>query len=56
MAQDKELLSDQDFRQATDEQLSALVTKLDFVLQMRGMEGIEWRPPLELEPTDPADP
>lgn len=54
---DEELLSDQDFTQATDEQLSSLVTKLDLVLQMRGMGGIAWRDPQDdLEPPDPADP
>jgi hypothetical protein len=53
---DGELLSDDDFRQATDEQLFSLVTKLDLVLQSRKMSGIEWRAPHELEPSDPADP
>lgn len=53
---DGELLSDDDFRQATDEQLFSLVTKLDLVLQSRKLSGIEWRDPYELEPSDPADP
>jgi hypothetical protein len=51
-----ELLSDEDFRQATDEQLLSLVAKLDLVLQSRKMSGIEWREPPELEPSDPANP
>jgi hypothetical protein len=51
-----ELLSDEDFRQATDEQLSSLVTKLDLVLRRRGMVGIDWRESHGLEPPDPADP
>jgi hypothetical protein len=53
----QELLSDQDFQQATDEQIFALVDKLDAEIQRRGMSGIRWREPEELlEPSDPADP
>jgi hypothetical protein len=53
----EELLSDQDFQQATDEQIFALVDKLDAEIQRRGMSGIRWREPEELlEPSDPADP
>jgi hypothetical protein len=39
----EELLSDQDFQQATDEQIFALVDKLDAEIQGRGMSGIRWR-------------
>ena len=39
----EELLSDQDFQQATDEQIFALVDKLDAEIQRRGMSGIRWR-------------
>ncbi len=54
---DGELLSDQDFRNASDEQLRSLVTKLDLVLQRRGIGRLEWRGSLEdMEPQDPADP
>ncbi len=52
-SQDGELLSDDDFRQATDEQPFSLVTKLDLVLQSRKLSGNEWRDPYELEPADP---
>ena len=53
----EELLSDQDFQQATDEQIFALLDKLDAEIQRRGMSGIRWREPEELlEPSDPADP
>ena len=53
----EDLLSDQDFQQATDEQIFALVDKLDAEIQGRGMSGIRWREPEELlEPSDPADP
>ncbi len=53
----EDLLSDQDFQQATDEQIFALVDKLDAEIQRRGMSGIRWREPEELlEPSDPADP
>ncbi len=53
----EELLSDQDFQQATDEQIFSLVDKLDAEIQRRGMSGIRWREPEELlEPSDPADP
>ena len=57
MPHDRELLSEQDFEQASDEQLFALVGKLDAELQRRGLSGIPWRDPEELlEPSDPADP
>ena len=53
----EELLSDQDFQQATDEQIFALLDKLDAEIHRRGMSGIRWREPEELlEPSDPADP
>jgi hypothetical protein len=53
----EDLLSDQDFQQATDEQIFALVDKLNAEIQERGMSGIRWREPEELlEPSDPADP
>ena len=53
----EDLLSDQDFQQATDEQIFALVDKLDAEIQRRGMSGIRWREPEELlEPSGPADP
>ena len=57
MPHDRELLSNQDFEQASDEQLFALVGELDAELQRRGLSGIRWRDPEELlEPSDPADP
>ena len=54
----EELLSDQDFQQATDEQIFALLGKLDAEIHSRGgMSKIRWREPEELlEPSDPADP
>jgi hypothetical protein len=53
----EELLSDQDFQQATDEQIFALVDKLDAEIHRRWMSKIPWREPEELlEPSDPADP
>jgi hypothetical protein len=53
----QDLPSDQDFQQATDEQIFALVDKLDAEIQRRGMSGIRWREPEELlEPSNPADP
>jgi len=52
----EELLSDQHFQQATDEQIFALLDKLDAEIHRRGMSGIRWREPEEiLEPSDPAD-
>jgi hypothetical protein len=52
----QELLSDQHFQQATDEQIFALLDKLDAEIHRRGMSGIRWREPEEiLEPSDPAD-
>jgi hypothetical protein len=54
MPHDRELLREQDFEQASDEQLFALVAE---ELQRRGLSGIRWRDPEELlEPSDPADP
>lgn len=57
MPHDGELLREEVFEQASDEQFFALVGKLDTELQRRGMSGIRWRYAEELlEPHDPADP
>jgi hypothetical protein len=39
----EELLSDQDFQQATDEQIFALLGKLDAEIHRGGMSKILWR-------------
>ena len=53
----EDLLSDQDFQQATDEQIFVLLGKLDAEIHRRGMSKIRWREPEELlEPFDPAAP
>jgi hypothetical protein len=39
----EELLSDQDFQQATDEQIFALLGKLDAKIHRREMSKIRWR-------------
>ena len=39
----EELLSDQDFQQAPDEQIFALLGKLDAEIHRGGMSKIRWR-------------
>jgi hypothetical protein len=41
----EDLLSDQDFQQATDEQIFALLGKLDAEIHRGGMSKIRWREP-----------
>ena len=53
----EDLFSDQGFQQTTDEQIFALLGKLDAGIRRREMSEISWREPEELlEPSDPADP
>jgi hypothetical protein len=58
---DQQLLTDQQLRDASDEQLQDLIARIDLLLRSKGQPGLtqrsleDWRrdPP---EPSDPADP
>jgi hypothetical protein len=52
-----ELLTDQQLRNASIDQIDTLVDRIDKMLQSRGEQGIVRRQPNGLlEPSDPADP
>jgi len=52
-----ELLTDQQLRNASIDQIDTLVDRIDKMLQSRGEQGIVRRQPNALpEPSDPADP
>jgi hypothetical protein len=52
------LLTDQQLRDASLDQLEDLVQRLNLALQSRGMAGLVWRQAPEDQPraSDPADP
>jgi hypothetical protein len=52
------LLTDQQLRDASLDQLEDLVQRINLALQSRGMPGLVWRQALENQPraSDPADP
>ena len=52
------LLTDQQLRDASLDQLEDLVQRLNLALQSRGMPGLVWRQAPEDQPraSDPADP
>jgi hypothetical protein len=53
----EELLTDDQLRNATSDQINDLLTRIDMMLQRRGEPGIVRRSPKDhLEPSDPADP
>jgi hypothetical protein len=57
---DQQLLSDQQLRDASDEQLQDLIARVDLLLRSKGQPGLTLRPPEDEpdtpEPADPADP
>ncbi len=57
---DQQLLSDQQLRDASDEQLQDLIARVDLLLRSKGQPGLTLHPPEDKrhisEPTDPADP
>ena len=57
---DQRLLSDQQLRDASDEQLQDLIARIDLLLRSKGQPGLKLDPPEDErdtpEPADPADP
>jgi hypothetical protein len=57
---DQQLLSDQQLRDASDEQLQDLIARLDLLLRSKGQPGLTLHAPKDErdtpEPADPADP
>jgi hypothetical protein len=57
---DQQLLTDQQLRDASDEQLQDLIARIDLLLRTKGQPGLTVRPPQKEsdipEPSDPADP
>ena len=58
---DQQLLTDQQLRNASDEQLQDLIARIDLLLRSKGQPGLtqrsleDWRRDSP-EPSDPADP
>ena len=57
---DQQLLSDQQLRDASDEQLQDLIARVDLLLRSKGQSGLTLDPPKDAPdtpaPADPADP
>ena len=57
---DQQLLSDQQLRDASEEQLQDLIARLDLLLRSKGQQGLTLHAPKDErdtpEPADPADP
>jgi hypothetical protein len=57
---DQQLLSNQQLRDASDEQLQDLIARLDLLMRSKGQPGLAVHPPEDErdtpEPTDPSDP
>ncbi len=57
---DQQLLSDQQLRDASDEQLQDLIARVDLLLRSKGQPGLTLRQPEDErdtpEPADPPDP
>ena len=57
---DEQLLSEQQLRDASEEQLQDLIARLDLLLRSKGQPGLTLHPPEDErgtpEPTDPLDP
>jgi hypothetical protein len=60
LPEDQQLLSDQQLRDASDEQLQDLIARLDLLLRSKGQPGLTLPPPEDErdipESTDPSDP
>jgi hypothetical protein len=55
---ERQLLTDQQLRDASLDQIEDLVQRINLTLQGRGMPGVVWSMPPEdrSEPSDPLDP
>jgi hypothetical protein len=60
LPEDQQLLTDQQLRDASYEQLQDLIARIDLLLRSKGQPGLTLRPPEDEpdapEPSDPADP
>ena len=60
LPEDQQLLSDQQLRDASDEQLQDLIARVDLLLRSKGQPGLTLHPPEDWRdtpgPTDPSDP
>jgi hypothetical protein len=60
LPEDQQLLSDQQLRDGSDEQLQDLIARLDLLMRSKGQPGLALHPPKDergnLEPSDPSDP
>jgi hypothetical protein len=60
LPEDQRLLSDQQLRDASEEQLQDLIARLDLLMRSKGQPGLTLDPledePDIPEPTDPSDP
>ena len=60
LPEDQQLLSDQQLRDASDEQMQDLIARVDLLLRSKGQPGLTLQPPEDArdtpEPSDPADP
>jgi hypothetical protein len=61
LPENEQLLSDQELRDASEEQLQDLIARLDLLMRSKGQRGLAVHPPDEdergtPEPTDPSDP
>ena len=59
LPEDQQLLTDQQLRDASEEQLQDLIARVDLLLRSKGQPGLTLHPPEDKrdisEPTDPAD-
>jgi hypothetical protein len=57
LPEDQQLLTDQQLRDASYEQLQDLIARVDLLLRSKGQPGLTLHRPEDPEPTDdPADP
>ncbi len=60
LADDQQLLSDQQLRDASEEQLQDLIARVDLLLRSKGQPGLTLHPPEDErdspEASDPSDP
>ena len=60
LPEDQQLLSEQQLRDASEEQLQDLIARVDLLLRSKGQPGLTLHPPEDEPdtpgPTDPSDP
>jgi hypothetical protein len=60
LPEDQQLLSDQQLRDASEEELQDLIARVDLLLRSKGQPGLTLHPPEDWRdtpgPTDPSDP